>query len=88
LEENPKQINIFRNSAWRMPKTALQPETVKSSDLSGEKAEEKGGVEMVSILKVKGMSCQHCVMAVTKALSQLEGIQNIGIDLAKGEVSF
>ena len=43
---------------------------------------------MVSILKVKGMSCQHCVMSVTKALNQLEGIQNIQVDLAKGEVQF
>ena len=43
---------------------------------------------MVSILKVKGMSCQHCVMSVTKALNQLEGIQNIQLDLAKGEVQF
>ncbi len=37
-------------------------------------------------LKVKGMSCQHCVMAVTQALNQLDGIKNIQVDLAKGEV--
>jgi len=43
---------------------------------------------MATILKVKGMSCQHCVMSVTKALSQLEGIKNIQVDLAKGEVRF
>jgi copper chaperone len=43
---------------------------------------------MVSILKVKGMSCQHCVMSVTKALNQLEGIQNVQVDLQKGEVRF
>ena len=43
---------------------------------------------MAIILKVKGMSCQHCVMSVTKALSQLEGIKNVQIDLAKGEVRF
>ena len=43
---------------------------------------------MASILKVKGMSCQHCVMSVTKALNQLGGIQNIQVDLAKGEVRF
>jgi len=44
--------------------------------------------KMVSILKVKGMSCQHCVMSVTKALTQLEGIRNVQVDLAKGEVRF
>jgi copper chaperone len=43
---------------------------------------------MATILKVKGMSCQHCVMSVTKALDQLEGIKNIQVDLAKGEVRF
>jgi len=43
---------------------------------------------MVSILKVKGMSCQHCVMSVTKALTQLEGIKNVQVDLAKREVQF
>ena len=43
---------------------------------------------MASILKVKGMSCQHCVMSVTKALGQLQGIRNIQVDLAKGEVRF
>jgi copper chaperone len=43
---------------------------------------------MASVLKVKGMSCQHCVMSVTKALNQLEGIKNVQVDLAKGEVRF
>jgi copper chaperone len=43
---------------------------------------------MASVLKVKGMSCQHCVMSVTKALSQLEGIENVQVDLEKGEVRF
>src|SRR4030042_2365345 len=33
--------------------------------------------KMATLLKVKGMSCQHCVMSVTKALSQLEGIQDV-----------
>jgi len=44
--------------------------------------------KMTSVLKVKGMSCQHCVMSVTKALGQLEGIKNVQVDLAKGEVRF
>jgi len=43
---------------------------------------------MGSSIKVKGMSCQHCVMSVTKALGQLEGIKNVQVDLAKGEVRF
>jgi copper ion binding protein len=43
---------------------------------------------MAAVLKVKGMSCQHCVMSVTKALNQLDGIKNVQVDLAKGEVRF
>jgi copper chaperone len=39
-------------------------------------------------VKIKGMSCQHCVMAVTKALSGIEGIRNVKVNLEKGEASF
>jgi copper ion binding protein len=49
---------------------------------------EKEESAMSSTIKVKGMSCQHCVMSVTKALNQLEGIKNVQVDLAKGEVRF
>jgi len=48
----------------------------------------KGDEIMATVLKVKGMSCQHCVMSVTKALSQLEGVENIQVDLEKREVRF
>ncbi|MBN1829303.1 MAG: heavy-metal-associated domain-containing protein [Deltaproteobacteria bacterium] len=37
---------------------------------------------------VKGMSCQHCVMAVTKALSVVDGVTAVNVDLAKGEASY
>jgi copper chaperone len=39
-------------------------------------------------IKVKGMSCQHCVMSVTKALSSIDGLKNVSVDLLKGEASF
>ena len=39
-------------------------------------------------IKIQGMSCQHCVMAVTKALGAIPGIKNLKVDLAKGEASF
>jgi copper chaperone len=42
----------------------------------------------MTTMKVKGMSCQHCVMAVTKALKEIEGLQDIAVDLDKGEASF
>ena len=36
----------------------------------------------------QGMSCQHCVMAVTKALGGIEGIKDVRVDLEKGEATF
>jgi copper chaperone len=43
---------------------------------------------MIMTVKIKGMSCNHCVMAVTKALNGLEGIKDVKVDLAKGEATF
>jgi copper chaperone len=39
-------------------------------------------------LKIKGMSCQHCVKAVSKILYEIEGIEDVSIDLARGEATF
>ncbi len=36
------------------------------------------------ILKIEGMNCQHCVAAVTKALSSVPGVNKAEVDLAKG----
>jgi copper chaperone len=34
-----------------------------------------------TILKVEGMSCQHCVKAVTGAVGELEGVSGVSVDL-------
>ena len=39
-------------------------------------------------IKVSGMSCKHCVSAVTKALEELEGLEKVVVDLTTNEVSF
>ena len=39
-------------------------------------------------VKIKGMSCQHCVASTTKALEALSGISEVKVDLDKGEASF
>ena len=39
-------------------------------------------------IRITGMSCQHCVMAVTKALSALDGIQNVQVDLKTGVATY
>ena len=39
-------------------------------------------------IKIKGMTCQHCVMSVTKALGTIPGVKNLRVDLVKGEAAF
>ena len=36
--------------------------------------------------EVIGMTCDHCVAAVTGALAQLPGVQEVVVDLPTGEV--
>ena len=42
----------------------------------------------MTTIKVKGMSCQHCVASVTKALSEIKGITDVQVNLEKGEAAF
>jgi copper chaperone len=35
-------------------------------------------------LKVDGMTCGHCVKAVTQALEDLDGVHDVHVDLAGG----
>jgi len=39
-------------------------------------------------IKIKGMSCQHCVMAATKALSALDGVKDVKVDLKTGVATY
>jgi copper chaperone CopZ len=38
-------------------------------------------------LKVTGMSCGHCVQAVTNALKNTKGVQNAQVDLSAGKAT-
>ncbi|MDR1826788.1 MAG: copper chaperone CopZ [Methylobacteriaceae bacterium] len=40
-----------------------------------------------TVLKVNGMSCEHCVKAVTKAVGALAGVGSVAVDLAGGTVT-
>jgi copper chaperone len=42
----------------------------------------------VTTIKIQGMSCGHCVSAVTKALNEVEGLCNCQVDLSTGEAKF
>ncbi|MCL1888308.1 MAG: copper ion binding protein [Kiritimatiellaeota bacterium] len=39
-------------------------------------------------LKVKGMSCEHCVRAVGNALCAIDGVADVAVSLEDGTVSF
>lgn len=40
-----------------------------------------------SVLHVEGMSCEHCVKAVTNAVNSLPGIGNVTVDLSAKTVT-
>lgn len=42
---------------------------------------------MKKILLVEGMSCGHCEMAVKKAITSIDGISEVIIDLKSGKVT-
>ncbi|MBI4383352.1 MAG: copper ion binding protein [Nitrospinae bacterium] len=37
--------------------------------------------------KVEGMSCNHCVETIRKAVGALAGVRNVSVDLEKKEVA-
>ena len=39
-------------------------------------------------ITVKGMSCAHCVAAMTKAMASLPGVSGVQVDLGSGRVSY
>jgi len=67
----------------------FQPSAVKTPPAGeGERKEEtktgarpvqiynyEGGLEMEKVIRIEGMSCEHCKMRVEKALNALEGVQ-------------
>ena len=42
---------------------------------------------VTSTYTVTGMTCEHCVNAVTTELSALDGVENVQVDLGQGAVT-
>jgi copper chaperone len=40
----------------------------------------------MQVFKVQGMSCEHCVRAITQAVQALDEAAEVQVDLADGEV--
>jgi Cu+-exporting ATPase len=39
-------------------------------------------------MMIEGMSCNHCKMRVEKALGELEGVNNVSVDLEAKKATF
>lgn len=39
---------------------------------------------MTTVYKIKGMNCAHCRAAAEKAISEVEGVESVRVDLAAG----
>ena len=40
-----------------------------------------------TVVKVEGMSCEHCVQSVTKTVTALPGVGGVAVDLETGTVT-
>jgi copper ion binding protein len=40
-----------------------------------------------AVIKIEGMHCQHCVSSVRDALSELEGVDTVTVDLEGGSAT-
>ncbi len=44
-------------------------------------------MSVTSTYTVTGMTCEHCVKAVTGELSELDGVRDVRVDLGSGAVT-
>ncbi len=42
---------------------------------------------MTTTVNIKGMSCSHCVMAVSQALKQMTDVKTVNVDLDNGKAT-
>lgn len=42
----------------------------------------------MEVIKIKGMSCQHCVGSVRQALEKISGLSRVTVNLEAGEATF
>jgi len=66
-------------------KPAIFQDIAAVSDLptATEEEMEEGDDTMKKVVKINGMNCNHCVMAVEKALSAVPDVKTVKVDLAK-----
>ena len=42
---------------------------------------------MQKVLKVEGMTCQHCVQTVTETVGKMIGVEKVGVSIEQKEVT-
>lgn len=42
---------------------------------------------MNTVINISGMTCGHCVASVTEELQELDGVENVAVDLNKSGIS-
>ncbi len=41
-----------------------------------------------TVIKIDGMSCQHCVMRVKKAIDAIDGVSSSTVEIGKADITF
>ena len=73
---------VSRETVQTQEKTTAQTETPATTAVaSAADTTPKGDITMDTTLKIKGMMCQHCVKHVTEALSKVDGVTAVKVDL-------
>ena len=73
-----------------VPITPIAPamDAIKETAVDTPAAQRKEDFTMEKTINVKGMTCPHCVKHVTKALSGMDGVTDVVVDLDTGTASF
>ena len=66
-------------NALRLKFFKPEESVTETKEISTEKGKDEN--VMQKIIGIEGMSCQHCVKAVTNALSAIEGVSDVVVDL-------
>ena len=61
---------------------------IRQSTADSSAAQRKEDIIMEKTITIKGMTCPNCVKHVTKALSGMEGVSDVAVDLAAGTAKF
>jgi copper chaperone len=59
----------------------------EASGTTGAGTTDAGTTPVTTLLQVAGMTCGHCVAAVTEELSAIEGVSAVDVDLVPGGAS-